>query len=134
MGNETSERIEGALRAYNEDGVEAILPYIHPDFEMTTTTEVAAEPDTYRGHEGVTRYFESFLEIMDEVRVEPLEIEAHGDRGLIRFDLIARGKATGIEVVQKGFGIWEFEGDLVRRISFFPSEDEARAAFDSSSD
>ena len=104
MANETAERIERALRAYNEDGVEAMLPFIHPEFEMTTTAEVAAEPDTYRGHDGVRRYFGSFLEIMDEVRVEPTEIEARGDGGLVRFNLVARGKATGIEAVQKGFG------------------------------
>lgn len=129
MANATSERIERALRAYNEDGVEAMLHFIHPEFEMTTTTEVAAEPDTYRGHDGVRRYFGSFLEIMDEVRVEPIEIEARGDGGLVRFNLVARGKATGIEAVQKGFGIFDLEGDLVRRIRFFPSEEEAVAAF-----
>ena len=35
---------------------------------MTTPANLAAEPDTYRGHEGIRRYFDSFYDVMDEVR------------------------------------------------------------------
>ena len=130
MDGEPSELIEEALRAYSERGVEGMLPYVHPEFTMTTTAEVAAEPDTYEGHDGLRRYFDSFLEIMDEVRIEPTEIEARGDRVLVGFDLIAIGKATGIEVQQKGHGIWQLDDGLLRGITFFPTAEKARAAFD----
>ncbi len=95
VGNETSERIEEALRAYSEGGVEAMLPFVHPEFSMTTTAEIAAEPDTYQGHDGIRRYFESFFEVMDKVEIEPLEIESRGESGMVRFKLVARGRATG---------------------------------------
>ena len=56
--------------------MEALLPFIHPDFEVTTPAGLAAEPDTYRGPEGIRRYFESFYEAMDEVGFEPEEFTA----------------------------------------------------------
>ena len=72
MASENLEDRQGrASTAFNADGVDGILPFIHPDFEATTPPELAAEPDTYRGHEGVRRYFDSFYEIMDEIRFEP---------------------------------------------------------------
>jgi hypothetical protein len=129
VAGEPDELIEEALRAYSEKGVEGMLPYVHPEFTMTTTAEVAAEPDTYEGHEGLRRYFGSFLEVMDEVRIEPTEIEARGNLVRVEFDLIAVGKATGIEAKQKGFGIWELEDDLLRRITFFNTAEKARSAF-----
>lgn len=133
MGGDPEELIQAALRAYGERGVEGMLPYVHPEFSMTTTSEVAAEPDTYEGHEGLRRYFGSFLEIMDEVRIEPTEVEVRADRVRVEFDLVARGKATGIEVTQKGHGIWELEDGLLRRITFYNTAEKARAAFDGAS-
>jgi SnoaL-like protein len=130
VASDPTELIDAALRAYAAEGVEGIVPYVHPEFTMTTTAEVAAEPDTYEGADGLRRYFNSFLEVMDDVRIEPTEIEARGEVVRMDFDLVATGKATRIEVRQQGHGIWELEGDLVTRISFFPTDTRARAAFD----
>ena len=130
MTDDAKDIIERGLRAYNEDGVEGLIEYVHPEFEMTTPSEIAAEPDTYRGHDGIRRYFDSFFEIMDEVRIEPTEILARGDDVLIRFTLVARGRATGLEADQRAFGIWRLEDGLVRSIRFFTSEEELAAAFE----
>lgn len=35
--------------------VEAMLPFLHPEFEFTTPPTLAAEPDTYRGEGGLRR-------------------------------------------------------------------------------
>lgn len=72
MSDENVEIVSRAFDAFNEDGTEAFLPYVHPDVEFTTPPDLASEPDTYRGHEGVRRYWRSFFEIMDQIRVEPL--------------------------------------------------------------
>jgi ketosteroid isomerase-like protein len=130
VAGDPNELIEAALRAYGEEGVEGMLPYVHPEFTMTTTPDIAAEPDTYEGHDGLRRYFGSFLEVMDEVRIEPTEIEPRGDSVRMEFDLVAIGKATGIEVRQQGHAIWELDDDLLRRVRFFRTSEEARSAFD----
>jgi ketosteroid isomerase-like protein len=129
VAGDPKELIESALRAYGTDGVEGMLPYVHPEFTMTTTADIAAEPDTYEGHDGLRRYFGSFLEVMDDVRIEPTEVEPRGERVLMEFDLVATGKATGIEVRQQGHAIWELNDDRLRRVTFFRTAGEARAAF-----
>ena len=52
MSSRNVEIIRGGFEALSEGGVEALVPLIHPEFEMTTPANLAAEPDTYRGPEG----------------------------------------------------------------------------------
>src|SRR4029450_9102856 len=58
------------LETLNESGVEAALDRIHPDFAGVTPPELSPEPDTYRGHDGVRRYFAGYEGVMDQVRGE----------------------------------------------------------------
>ena len=102
MSSRNVEIVRGGFEALNEGGVEALLPLVHPEFEMTTPPNLAAEPDTYRGPEGVRRYFDSFYDAMDEVRFEPGEFREVGGRVIAQSTLIARGRATGIEVEAGG--------------------------------
>jgi ketosteroid isomerase-like protein len=46
------EVVQRGFEAFNRDGIEGIIPLIHPDFEATTPPDLASEPDTYRGAEG----------------------------------------------------------------------------------
>lgn len=66
---------------------------------MQTPVGMAAEPDTYRGPEGIRRWFESFYEVMEEIRLE-----------------------------QKAVQAWLIRDGLARRIEFFTDLDEALAA------
>ena len=53
----SEENVEIVRRAYAlaEEGVEAMLAFTDPKFEMTTPSSPATERDTYRGHDGVRR-------------------------------------------------------------------------------
>ena len=129
MPETTEETIRQAFAVSGED-YESVLPFVHPDFVMVTPTGLAAEPDTYLGPEGVRRWFESFFEIMDEVDVVPVEIEptARADTAAVEFDLVARGRASGIEMHQRAYALCRVtEGQLIS-IEFFNALDEARAA------
>ena len=81
------ELARAGFQAFAEGGVEALLPYIHPEFEMTTPAGLAAEPDTYRGHAGVRRYFDSFDDAMTDVRLEPHEFHQVGELVVVEFTL-----------------------------------------------
>jgi ketosteroid isomerase-like protein len=75
------EIVERGFEAFNAEGIDGILPFIHPDFEATTPPDLATEPDTYRGHEGVRRWFSSFDEVMDEIRWDARGFREAGDLG-----------------------------------------------------
>src|SRR4029079_7945252 len=62
MSEADVELVRRGFEALEVGDAEALIPLVHPEFEMTTPAGLAAEPDTYRGQEGVRRYFDSFYE------------------------------------------------------------------------
>ena len=108
--------------------IEALLPLIHPEFEVTTPPGLAAEPDTYRGPDGIRRYFESFYEVMDRVSFEADDFIPVGERVVVPVTLRARGRTTGIETSQKVVQIWDLKDGKAIRIEIYATLDEAMAA------
>jgi ketosteroid isomerase-like protein len=106
----------------------AMLPLIAEDFEMTTPAGMAAEPDTYRGPEGMRRYFESFYEVMEEIHFAAHEFRPVGDWIVVPTTLTARGRATGLEAEQSAVLAWKIRDGKVVRIEVFPELEEALAA------
>lgn len=125
------------LSTLADEGFEAMMPLVHPEFEMTTPPEMAAEPQTYRGAEGQTYrgaeglrlWWESFYEVMDEVRLEPARIVDGGD-GVVIVDmqLRATGQSSGLEVSQHAVMLVRLRDELMHRVEMFATIDEALAA------
>jgi ketosteroid isomerase-like protein len=110
-------------------GVEEALPLIDPEFEMETVAPYAAEPGTYRGWDGVRRWFAGFEGAMEQVRVEPRTLEDAGEgKVVVEFVLSARGVVTGLEVSQEAVALITLNGEKLRAMEFHPSVEAARAA------
>jgi ketosteroid isomerase-like protein len=125
---ENVELVRQGFEAMRSGDVEAVLPLIHPEFELTTPPGLAAEPDTYRGPEGVRRYFESFYEVMDRVTFEADDFIPVGERVVVPVTLRARGRTTGIEAAQKVVQIWDLKDGKAIRIEVYATLEEAIAA------
>ncbi len=122
--------VRSMLETLNERGVEAAMDQIHPDFEGVTPPELSPEPDTYRGHEGIRRYFAGFEGVMDEVRWEADElVEAPDDRVVAGIRLLTRSVTTGLELE---LPVWQVctvrDGKVLRIDGFAKREDALRAA------
>jgi ketosteroid isomerase-like protein len=122
------EIVKEGFDAFNSRGVDGVLPMIHPEFEATTPPELASEPDTYRGHDGVRRWFDSFDEVMDEIRWEPRSFSEAGDRVIVEFTLHARGKTTGLDFGQDAVMVWTLRDGKATSLELYPTLEEARAA------
>jgi ketosteroid isomerase-like protein len=122
------EIVKGGFDAFNSGGIDAVLPIFHPEFQATTPPELAAEPQTYRGHEGARRWFDSFAEVMDEIRWEPRSFSEAGDRVIVEFTLRARGKRTGLDFGQEAVMVWELRDGKAIGLELYPTLEEARAA------
>ncbi len=129
------ELIEETFKLLDSETYERALPLVGEDFEMVTTSELASEPDVYRGPEGIRRWFDSFLQAMDHVRVEGKRFHQVGDEQVIvEFRLLARGRASGIEAGQDAIGLATVRDGKLSRLEFFLSLEEARAAARSAPD
>jgi ketosteroid isomerase-like protein len=122
------EIVQRGFEAFNERGIEGIVPLVHPDFEATTPPDLASEPDTYRGHDGIRRWFDSFDEVMDEIRWDARGFREVGDRVVVEFTLRARGKSSGLDFGQDAVMVWELRDGKAIRLSLYPTLDQALTA------
>jgi ketosteroid isomerase-like protein len=122
------EIVQRGFEAFNAGGVEGIIPFIHPDFEATTPPNLASEPDTYRGHDGVRRWFDSFDDVMDEIRWDAHAFQEVGDRVVVEFTLRARGSTTGLDFGQDAVMVWTLQDGKAVGLELFETLDEALAA------
>ena len=111
-------------------GPDAMLPFVDERFEMVTPSALAAEPDTYRGHDGIRRWFDSFYEAVDEIRIEPGRVEPAGDRVAAEFKMTTRGRTTGLEASLEAVALAEVAAGKLTRLTFYPTWEEAVAAVD----
>ena len=128
MSQENVEIVRRGYAALSEQGVEAVLAFTDPEFESTTPSSLASEPDTYRGHEGVRRFWGSFGDAMEGLYLEGQEFTAVGDQVLVDTKLHARGRTTGIETEQRAFLLWTLRDGLVTRVETFAEREQALEA------
>jgi ketosteroid isomerase-like protein len=121
------EILERMFAAYQAGGVEAALEFIAPDFEAVVGPEMSAEPDVYRGHDGVRRYFAGF-EGIEDVRLTPEEFIEDGQRVMVPTVLSGRGASSGIEVEQRVVQAWQFRNGKALRLEVFTDLESAREA------
>jgi ketosteroid isomerase-like protein len=125
MSQKNIEIVRSAYAALAEQGVEGMLAFTDPQFETTTPPSLASEPDTYRGHEGVRRYFGSFGDALEGVYFVGQEFTAVGDKVLVDTKMHARGRTTGIEAEQRAFLVFTLRDGLVKRMETFAEQGQA---------
>ena len=117
------------LDALNQEGVEAALEFVAEDFHGVVPPELSAEPDSYDGHDGLRHYFDSFQEIVDDLRFDVEELvevapNAIAARGLIT----GRGRESGIPIEMRVPGLYRIRDGKVIGIEAYPSWEDAVAA------
>jgi ketosteroid isomerase-like protein len=117
-----------AYPALAEQGVDAMLAFVDPEHEVTTPPELASEPGTFRGHDGLRRYLGSFGGAMEGVYFEGREFTGVGDKVLVDTTMHARGRTTGIAASQRAFLVFTLRNGLVVRTEVFPELGPAREA------
>jgi ketosteroid isomerase-like protein len=122
--------LKDGLEAFSSGDLERILEITHPDFVGVVPPELSAEPDTYRGHDGITRYFESFWDVLDEIRFEPERLWDAGEDVVVAWTRVTgRGRQTAILVEQRNAQVWTVrDGQLRSVVTYASLADALRAA------
>ena len=117
------------LDALNEEGVEAALEWFSEDFNGVVPPDLSAEPDSYNGHDGVRRYFDSFYEIVDDLRFDAEELlEVAPDTIVARGHITGQGRESGIPIEMRVPLLMRLRGGKLVEMSGYRDWDEAVAA------
>jgi ketosteroid isomerase-like protein len=111
--------------AFNEGGVEAILPFLEPDIEWVNENP-APMRGTYHGHAGVREFFEQLMALFEDLRLEPEELRAIGNEYVLVFLRIrGRGTRTGVEGTQPVANLWKVGTQGAAQVRIFYDRSEA---------
>jgi ketosteroid isomerase-like protein len=127
MSEDNIEVVKRGFEALDAGGVDAMIELLDPDFEATVPPELSVEPDTYRGHEGMRRYFAAF-DGLEDVRFEFVDAVARDDKVVATMRLCAKGTDTGIEVEQLAYQVWTVRGEKAVRVEAFANKADALQA------
>ena len=128
MTDDNREVLRAGLAAINSGDIDRIIEFVHPEFEATVPAELSAEPDIYRGREGIRRYFETFWDAMEEIHFEAERSWEAGEHVVVSFRLTARGKQTGIPVEQRAVFVWTLRDRQALAVRAFASLPQALAS------
>ena len=128
MSQENVEIVRQAVAAFDSGDVDRVFAVVRPDFEAHVVPEISAEPDSYRGQEGIRRYFDSFTEAFDEIRFEAEGLADAGDAVVVALRMTAIGKRTGIPVEQRNAGVWTVAGGKIAGIQTYAALADAMKA------
>ena len=121
--------IRTMLDTLNDEGTEAALKWFDEDFHGVVPPELSAEPDSYDGHDGVRRYFDSFHEIVDDLRFDAEDLVevapgAVAARGLIT----GSGRESGIPIEMRVPMLMRLRDGKLVEMSAYAEWDDAVAA------
>ena len=135
MSVEKEALVRRAIEAHNRGGDELLEAYdemFHTDLEwhpMTVGVMGAPEGHSYRGREGMERFYAERAEVFATGAVEILSIEpAADDALLVRARSTATGRTSGVELDEDMSLVYWFREGRVARIRAFRSAEQALEA------
>jgi ketosteroid isomerase-like protein len=122
------EVVERLIKAFEEGDISAALAELDPEVELVPI-RAQLEGASYRGHDGYRRVIADFAEDWDNLRLQPERIHESGDRVVVSGRMVARGKASGIELdIPLGLLYELRDGKVVRGESFADADEALREA------
>ena len=114
--------------AFNEGGVDAILPFLEPDIEWVNETPVPTR-GIYRGHAGVREFFAQLMALFEDLRLEPEEFRPIGNEYVLVFLRVrGRGTRTGVEGAQPIANLWKVGAQGAAQVRLFYHRSDALKA------
>ena len=132
MSQEAVDRIKRGYEAFNRGDLEDAVRDLHPDIEWRVALELPDSPpdETYRGREGVMRFWQNWHGTFEGFGVEIEEIIDAGDAVVVVGAVRGRGAVSGANVGTPTFPmVWTLAADgRPIRVEMFPTLEDAKEA------
>jgi ketosteroid isomerase-like protein len=127
MSDANVELVRRVFEAFAARDLSTALDAIDVDVEfLPVTANLTTGGIPYRGHDGITRYFEDVGRVWDELRVFPSEYRDLGDTVVALGRIHGRG---GGMIIDRPTGwVWRFENGKIVSGRVYASQEEALRA------
>jgi len=124
VSDDNVEVVRRSVEAAAQGDFEAAAAELHPDVEVEDTD--IPDAGYYRGSEGYFRWLAQWSESWQSWDVENIDFHSSDDgRVVVLFDMIARGKGSGIEMTRGDALVCSVRERKVSRLVYY--NDQARA-------
>jgi ketosteroid isomerase-like protein len=123
------EILKRARAAFSRRDFDDLLPLISDDMELHPAIGGAfVGATTYTGKEGLRRYWEDIMEVIEDFQFEALSFSAWRDYLIVPNRISGRGATSGIDIDTEMTFIWRVrDGKLVWGATFFSREEGLEA-------
>ena len=127
MSQENVEIVRRFYEGWNRRDLSGGLQDLHPDGEVDWSRSRGPEQGVYRGVEAIERFAQQWLDLFDEVRIEPKEFIDTGEYVVVPNVVMARGR-DGIEVAARNTQVFTLRDGTIVRIRLYQERAEALEA------
>ena len=122
------EQARAAYDAWGARDLNAFVSVFSEDVQLRPFLGRGLGSTTYRGHEGLRRWYEEANEEWDELLIEPLEFQEQGDHLMIVLRAIARGRGSQVPVEAEIVHLAEYRDGKFTRLDGFGDREQALEA------
>lgn len=127
MSEENIEIVRLAHEHLNSGDVADLIALCDADFELDMSARTM-NPETYRGHEGIRRFYREVSEVWEEFRWEPQRFVPASAKVVVLLHSHGRGRGSGIEMARDAAMVWTVREGRAVSLRFFTDQAEALEA------
>jgi ketosteroid isomerase-like protein len=128
MSQQNVELVRRGYEAFAEGDIESALAMLHPDIRIEDHDRSLETPTTYEGRDGFLTLFATVNEGFSDVRYIPEGVTEVGDQVLVEVRRMGRGEASGAQVDERQFHIWDVVAGRAVRLRVYLDQDHALEA------
>ncbi len=128
MSQANVELVRRGYAAFAQGDVAAALALLHPDIRVEDHDRSLETPTTYQGPDGLLSLFATVNEGFSDVRYTPEDANEVGDRVLVEVRRTGRGTASGAQVDERQFHVWDVVAGRAVRFRVYLDRDQALEA------
>jgi ketosteroid isomerase-like protein len=129
MGSTNVEVVRRAYEAFNREGRDAMLEFLHHEIEWDESELPARRPGVYHRHEGVTRLLNENASLWEDINVVIDEIvEGGNDQVVAMIRVTGKGRNTGVDVELATAQVWTIRAGKAERVRLYLDRQEAMEA------
>ena len=125
--SEIARRIRAGTEHFNEGDFEAIRPTLAEEFEMHRRLGGLEDGDVVRGPDAFIAWLKP--NVFSSMKAEIVDLHEAEGAILVTVRSRAVGAASGVELEQDAFQVWEHDGERATKVTMYQDREEAvRAA------